>query len=60
MRELMSDEPVQERRVTLLEHFISSINRDEQPEPGVFDNRKTLAVVFGSIESVLKKAEIRF
>jgi predicted dehydrogenase len=60
MRELMSDEPVQERRVKLLEHFISSINRDEQPEPGVFDNRKTLAVVFGSIESVLKKAEIRF
>jgi predicted dehydrogenase len=60
MRELMSDEPVQERRVKLLEHFISSINRNEQPEPGVFDNRKTLAVVFGSIESVLMKSEIRF
>jgi len=58
VRELMSNEPVQERRVKLLEHFIDSINRGEQPEPGVIDNRKTLTVVFGSIESVLTKSEI--
>jgi hypothetical protein len=45
MRELMSDEPVQERRVKLLEHFVNSINRGEQPEPGFSDNRKALAIV---------------
>jgi predicted dehydrogenase len=59
LRELMSNEPVQERRVKVLEHFIDSISRGEQPDPGVLDNQKTLAVVFGSIESVLTKAEIR-
>jgi predicted dehydrogenase len=58
IRELMSSEPVQERRVKLLEHFIDSINRGEQPEPGVIDNRRTLTVVFGSIKSVLTKSEI--
>jgi predicted dehydrogenase len=58
-RELMSNEPVQERRLKVLEHFIDSINRGQQPEPGVRDNQKTLAVVFGSIESVLTKAEVR-
>jgi predicted dehydrogenase len=58
-RELMSNEPVQERRLKVLEHFIDSINRGQEPEPGVLDNQKTLAVVFGSIKSVLTKAEIR-
>jgi hypothetical protein len=59
LRELVTNEPVQERRVKLLEHFIDSISRGQQPEPGILDNRKTLAVVFGSIESVLTKSEIR-
>jgi predicted dehydrogenase len=59
LRELMTNEPVQERRVKVLEHFIDSISRGQQPEPGILDNHKTLAVVFGSIESVLTKSEIR-
>ena len=58
-RELMSLEPVQERRVPLLEHFIGSIENGQQPEPSIEDNRKTLAVVFGSLESVLKQREVR-
>jgi predicted dehydrogenase len=58
-QELMSLEPVQERRLPLLEHFIESIGRGQQPEPSIEDNRKTLAVVFGSLESVLKKREVR-
>jgi predicted dehydrogenase len=58
-QELMSLEPVQERRLPLLEHFIESIDRSRQPEPSIEDNRKTLAVVFGSLESVLKKREVR-
>jgi predicted dehydrogenase len=58
-RELLSIEPVQERRLPLLEHFIDSIGRSEQPQPSIGDNRKTLAVVFGSLESVLEKREIR-
>ena len=58
-RELMSLEPVQERRLPLLEHFIDSIERGQQPQPSIEDNRKTLAVVFGSLESVLKKQEVR-
>jgi predicted dehydrogenase len=58
-QELMSLEPVQERRLPLLEHFIESIGRSQQPEPSIEDNRKTLAVVFGSLESVLKKREVR-
>jgi len=58
-QELMSIEAVQERRVPLLEHFIESIDRGRQPEPSIEDNRKTLAVVFGSLESVLKKREVR-
>ncbi|MBV8098246.1 MAG: Gfo/Idh/MocA family oxidoreductase [Verrucomicrobia bacterium] len=58
-QELMSVEPVQERRLPLLEHFIDSIERGQQPEPSIEDNRKTLAVVFGSLESVLKKQEVR-
>jgi hypothetical protein len=58
-QELMSIEPVQERRLPLLEHFIESIGRGQQPEPSIDDNRKTLAVVFGSLESVLKQQEIR-
>jgi predicted dehydrogenase len=59
LRELMSYEPVRERRLVLLEHFIQSIKEGKQPEPGILDNRKTLAVVFGSIESVVTKSEIR-
>ncbi len=59
LRELMSNEPVQERRLKLLEHFVDRINRGQQPEPDVLDNQKTLAVVFGSIESVLTRSEIR-
>jgi len=58
-QELMSLEPVQERRLPLLEHFIESIGGGQQPEPSIEDNRKTLAVVFGSLESVLKKREVR-
>jgi predicted dehydrogenase len=58
-RELLTHEPVWERRLPVLEHFIASIKQGEQPEPSVVDNRKTLAVVFGSLESVLKKAEVR-
>jgi predicted dehydrogenase len=58
-QELMSVEPVQERRLPLLEHFIDSIEQRQQPEPSIEDNRKTLAVVFGSLESVLKKQEVR-
>jgi predicted dehydrogenase len=58
-QELMSLEPVRERRLPLLEHFIESIGRSQQPEPSIEDNRKTLAVVFGSLESVLKKREVR-
>jgi hypothetical protein len=41
-----------------LEHFVESIKNGMQPEPSILDNRKTLAVVFGSIESVQKKKEI--
>jgi predicted dehydrogenase len=59
VQELISVEPVQERRLPLLEHFIESIGRGQQPEPSIEDNRKTLAVVFGSLESVLKKEEVR-
>jgi predicted dehydrogenase len=44
---------------SVLEHFIDSIGRGQQPEPSIEDNRKTLAVVFGSLESVLKKQEVR-
>jgi predicted dehydrogenase len=58
-RELMNSEPVQERRLKVLEHFIDSINRGQEPEPGILDNQKTLAAVFGSIKSVLTRAEIR-
>jgi predicted dehydrogenase len=58
-RELMAHEPIWERRLPLLEHFIQCIDQGVQPEPGIVDNRKTLAVVFGSLESVLKKKEIR-
>jgi predicted dehydrogenase len=57
-QELMSQEPVQERRLPLLEHFIESIGGGQQPEPSIEDNRKTLAVVFGSLESVLKNREV--
>jgi predicted dehydrogenase len=57
-QELMSIEPVQERRLPLLEHFIDSIAHGQQPQPSIEDNRKTLAVVFGSLESVLKKKEV--
>ena len=58
-QELLTDERIRERRLPVLEHFIESINRGEQPEPSILDNRKTLAVVFGSLESVLKKTEVR-
>jgi predicted dehydrogenase len=58
-QELLTHEPVWERRLPLLEHFIESITRGKQPEPSILDNRKTLAVVFGSLESVLKKTEVR-
>jgi len=58
-QELMSIEAVPERRLPLLEHFIKSIDRGQQPEPSIEDNRKTLAVVFGSLESVLKQQEVR-
>jgi predicted dehydrogenase len=58
-RELLSLEPVQERRLPLLEHFIDSLERGQQPQPSIADNRKTLAVVFGSLESVLKRQEVR-
>jgi hypothetical protein len=59
LRELMIHEPVQERRSMLLKHFIESIEQGKQPEASILDNQKTLAVVFGSIESVLTKSEIR-
>jgi hypothetical protein len=58
-RELLTHEPIWERRLPVLEHFIASIKQGEQPEPSIFDNRKTLAVVFGSLQSVLSKAEVR-
>jgi predicted dehydrogenase len=59
IQELMSIEAVQERRLPLLDHFINSVERGRQPEPSIEDNRRTLAVVFGSLESVLKKEEVR-
>ena len=58
-KELMSIEPVQERRILLLEHFIHKIEQGKQPEPSIADNRKTLAAVFGCLDSVLEKREIR-
>jgi predicted dehydrogenase len=58
-QELLTQEPIWERRLPVLEHFVESIKRGKQPEPSILDNRKTLAVVFGSLESVLKKAEVR-
>ena len=58
-QELLSVEAVQERRLPLLEHFIDSIGRGQQPEPSIADNCKTLAVVFGSLEAVLKQQEVR-
>jgi predicted dehydrogenase len=58
-QELLTQEPIWERRLPVLEHFVESIRRGKQPEPSILDNRKTLAVVFGSLESVLKKAEVR-
>jgi predicted dehydrogenase len=58
-QELLTSEPIWERRLPVLEHFIGSIREGKQPEPSIYDNRKTLAVVFGSLESVLKKAEVR-
>jgi predicted dehydrogenase len=57
-RELLAHEPVSERRIPVLEHFIESIKNGVQPQPSILDNRKTLAVVFGSIESVQQKREI--
>jgi predicted dehydrogenase len=57
-QELMTYEPVSERRIPVLEHFVESIKNGMQPEPSILDNRKTLAVVFGSIQSVQKKKEI--
>ena len=58
-RELLTHEPIWERRLPVLEHFVESIKEAKQPEPSILDNRKTLAVVFGSLESVLKKKEVR-
>ncbi|HET9377448.1 MAG TPA: Gfo/Idh/MocA family oxidoreductase [Chthoniobacterales bacterium] len=58
-QELLTSEPIWERRLPVLEHFVGSIREGKQPEPSIHDNRKTLAVVFGSLESVLKKAEVR-
>jgi predicted dehydrogenase len=58
-RELLTHEPIWERRLPVLEHFVESIKGAKQPEPSILDNRKTLAVVFGSLESVLKKKEVR-
>jgi predicted dehydrogenase len=58
-QELLNHETIWERRLPVLEHFIESINRGKQPEPSILDNRKTLAVVFSSLESVLKKTEVR-
>jgi predicted dehydrogenase len=58
-RELMTHEPIWERRLPVLEHFIRSIRDGAQPEPSILDNRKTLAAVFASLESVLKKVEVR-
>jgi predicted dehydrogenase len=58
-RELLTHEPIWERRFPVLEHFIESIKEGRQPEPSIQDNRKTLAVVFGSLESVLEKKEVR-
>ncbi len=58
-QKLLAHEPIWERRLPVLEHFIKSIKRGKQPEPGVLDNRKTLAIVFGSLESLVTKAEVR-
>ena len=58
-RELLTHEPIWERRLPVLEHFVESIKEAKQPEPSILDNRKTLAVVFGSLESILKKKEVR-
>jgi predicted dehydrogenase len=57
--ELLTEEPIWERRLPVLEHFIENVKQGKQPEPSVSDNRKTLAIVFGSIESVVKQAEVR-
>jgi predicted dehydrogenase len=51
-------ESVTDRRSPVLNHFIQSINEGEQPQPGITDNIRTLAAVFGCIESIEKKTEI--
>jgi predicted dehydrogenase len=58
-QELLTQEPIWERRLPVLEHFIESIKEGKQPEPSILDNRRTLAVVFGSLESILRKAEVK-
>src|SRR6201984_782286 len=39
VQELISAEPVQERRLPLLEHFIERIGRGQQPTTSIEDNR---------------------
>jgi predicted dehydrogenase len=57
-QEIRSDEPILERRIPVVNHFVASIKNGVQPEPSVADNRRTLAAVFGAIKSVEEKREI--
>src|SRR5260370_4568997 len=57
-QELMSLEPVQERRLPLLEHFIESIGRSQQPVPSIEVNSKTLSEEFWRLVWVLKKRDV--
>jgi hypothetical protein len=41
-----------------LEHFISAINNSEQPRPSVKDNIRTLAAVFGAVDSIEKGVQV--
>ena len=52
------EESIGDRRVPVLDHFIESIAHGRQPEPGAWDNLKTLRAVFGCIESTTVGREV--
>jgi predicted dehydrogenase len=52
-------ESVLDRRVPVLDHFVDSILHGTQPEPSVWDNVRVLSAVFGCIESIGSRSEVR-
>ena len=52
-------ESVLDRRVPVLDHFVDSILHGAQPEPSVWDNVGVLSAVFGCIESISSRSEVR-